>query len=130
MTDPITDMFNRIRNAQSVMKDNTDIPCSKLKLRIIEILKQESFVRDFKKKGRKPHQVIKVDLKYNSDKTPCLAGFRRISKPGQRIYKKATEIKRVRDGYGLALISTSKGLMTDKEARKKKMGGEVMVELW
>jgi len=130
MTDPITDMFNRIRNAQNVMQEDTDIPCSKLKLRIIEILKREGFVKDFKKKGRKPHQLIKVDLKYHSDKTPCLAGFKRVSKPGRRIYRKAKEIRGIRDGYGLALISTSRGLMTDKEARKKKMGGEVMVELW
>jgi len=129
MTDPITDMFNRIRNAQIVFHKITDVPYSKLKYRIAEILKAEGFVLDCKKRGKKPYQIIKLYLKYN-EKTPAISGFKRVSKPGQRIYKKANEITKVKSGYGLAIISTTKGLFTDKEARKNKLGGEVMVEVW
>lgn len=123
MTDPITDMFNRIRNAQLVNKETVDIPFSNIKLKIAEILKTSGRILDFKKRGRKPHQVIRVEM-------PAISGFKRVSKPGQRIYKKSKEIKRVKSGYGIAIVSTSKGLMIDKEARKKKLGGEVMVEIW
>ena len=124
--DPITDTFNRIKNAQAVAKKICDVPCSNLKLRLLEILKDGDFIADYKKRGRKPHQVIKVDLKQEDN----MNGFKRISKPGQRIYMKAKEIRKVRDGYGIAIISTTQGLMTDKDARKKKVGGEVMVEVW
>lgn len=130
MTDPITDMFNRIRNAQLVKDDIVEIPFSILKSKIAEILKNEGFVSDVKKRGRKPHQVMKVQLKYTEKKMPAIFGFRRISKPGQRIYRKAKELKRVRSGFGIAIVSTSKGLMTGRGAKKKKLGGEVMVEIW
>lgn len=129
MTDPITDMFNRIRNAQVVFHKTTDIPFSKLRYGIAEILKAEGFILDFKKRGKKPFQTIKLYLKYN-EKAPAVSGFKRVSKPGQRIYKKSDEISKVRSGYGLAIVSTTKGLLTDKEARKNKLGGELMVEVW
>lgn len=129
MTDPITDMFNRIRNAQVVFHKTTDVPFSKLKYGIAEILKSEGLILDCKKRGKKPFQVIKLHLKYNA-KVPAVSGFKRISKPGQRVYKKADEISRVRSGYGLAIVSTTKGLLSDKEARKNKLGGELMVEIW
>ncbi|MBM4177433.1 30S ribosomal protein S8 [Candidatus Gribaldobacteria bacterium] len=127
--DPITDMFNRIKNAQAVKKQNVDIPSSNLKLSILEVLKERGMIEDFKKKGKKPHQVIKIYLKYK-DNSYGVEGFKRVSKPGQRIYKKAKEIKAVRSGYGLALISTNKGLLSDEQAKKQKVGGEVMVEVW
>ncbi len=130
MTDPITDMLNRIKNAQAVLKPVVDVPCSQLKARVVEILHNEGFISDFKKRGRKGKKIIRINLKYKEDKMPGISGFKRISKPGQRIYKKAKEIKSVKSGYGVAVISTSKGLMTDKEVRKKKLGGEVMFEIW
>jgi len=129
MTDPITDMFNRIRNAQVVFHKTTDVPFSKLRYGIAEILKSEGLILDFKKRGKKPFQTIKLQLKYN-EKIPAVSGFKRISKPGQRIYKKADEISKVRSGYGIAIVSTTKGLLTDKDARKNKLGGELMVEVW
>jgi len=129
MTDPITDMFNRIRNAQVVFHKTTDVPFSKLRYSIAEILKAEGLILDCKKKGKKPFQIIKIQLKYN-EKIPAVSGFKRISKPGQRIYKKADEISKVRSGYGLSIISTTNGLLTDKQARKDKVGGELMVEVW
>ncbi len=129
MTDPITDMFNRIRNAQVVFHKTTDIPFSKLRYGIAEILKAEGLILDCKKRGKKPFQIIKLQLKYN-EKVPAVSGFKRVSRPGQRIYKKAEEIKKVRSGYGISIVSTTKGLLTDKDARKSKVGGELMVEVW
>ncbi len=130
MTDPITDMFNRIKNAQAVANKTVDVPFSNLKLKIAEILKKQDFILDFKKRGRKPHQLVRLELKYDSDKMPALAGFKRISKPGQRIYQKAKEIRKVKSGYGSSIVSTSQGIMVGREARRKKVGGEIMVELW
>ncbi len=130
MTDPITDLLNRIKNAQAVLHPAVDVPCSNLKARLVEILKSEGFVLDFKKRGKKEMKILRIGLKYNEDKTPAILGFKRISKPGQRIYKKSKEIRRVKNGYGLAVVSTNQGLLTDKEARRKKVGGEVMLEVW
>jgi small subunit ribosomal protein S8 len=130
MTDPISDMLIRIKNAHSSHHPTVDIPFSKMKLRIAEILKQEGFILDFKKKGKNAQKMIKIKLKYLEGSTPAISGLKRISKPGQRIYKKAKEIKKVKGGYGIAIISTSKGIMTDKEARKQKLGGEVIAEIW
>lgn len=125
--DPIANMLTQIRNAQAVHHQTVNIPFSNIKLKIAEILKKEGFVLDFQKKGRK---LIRIDLKYSEDGTGAISGCQRVSKPGQRIYKKAKEIKRVKGGYGIAIISTSKGLMTDKEARKQRLGGEVICEIW
>jgi len=129
MTDPVTDMLNRIRNAQAVLKETVDIPISNLRYEIAKILEKGGFVAEVEKKGKKTKKVIEITLKYN-EKVPVISGLKRISKPGQRIYKKAKELKPVRGGYGIAIISTSKGLMTDKEARKQKLGGEVICEIW
>ena len=129
MTDPITDMFNRIKNGQALSRKAVDMPCSKLKLSILEVLKTRGLITDYKKRGRKPHQTIRVDLRYQEG-LPAISGFKRVSKPGQRIYKKSKDVKKVKNGYGMALISTNKGLMADSEARKDKVGGEVLVELW
>ena len=129
MTDPITDMLNRIRNAQAVLHPTVDVPFSNLKYEIAKILAKHGFVEKIEKKGRKVKKNIEITLKYQ-DKIPAISGLKRISKPGQRIYKNAKEIKSVKGGYGVAVISTSKGLMTDKEARKKKLGGEIICEIW
>lgn len=128
--DPIADLLNRIKNAQAVLHPVADVPCSNLKLRIAEILKREGLITDFKKRGKKDMKILRIDLKYNEDKTPAISNFKKVSKPGQRIYKKSQEIKWVKNGYGLAIVSTNKGLLTDKEARKQKVGGEVMLEIW
>ena len=129
MTDPICDMLNRIRNAQAVLKDTVNIPFSDLKYEIAKILEKQRFVAKIEKKGKKMKRTIEVTLKYDANQ-PVISGLKRVSKPGQRIYKKAKELKPVKGGYGVAVISTPKGLMTDKEARKKKLGGEVICEIW
>jgi small subunit ribosomal protein S8 len=129
MTDPISDMLNRIRNAQAVLKETVDIPFSDLKYGIAKILEKKGFITKVEKKGKKVRRTVEITLKYNA-KQPAISGLKRISKPGQRIYKNAKEIKPVKGGYGVAVISTSKGLMTDKEARKKKLGGEILCEIW
>ena len=127
--DQITDMLNRIRNAQAVGKTTVSIPFSNLKYEIAKILEKKGFAERAEKKGRKTKKFLEVTLKYE-DKTPAISGLKRISKPGQRIYLSAREIKPVRGGYGIAIISTPKGLMTDKEAKKQKLGGEIICKVW
>lgn len=129
--DPLSDMFTLIMNAQVVAKKQATVsPCSNLKFQILEILKREGFILDAKKKGKDPKKKILVDLKYNEDGTPALSRIKRISKLGKRVYVSVQEIKRVRSGYGISIVSTSKGLMTNKEARKQKVGGEMIAEIW
>ena len=130
MTDPITDMLNRIRNAQAVRHQTVEIPFSNLKLRITQILARENFIEDFKKVKRKGQKIIKIYLKYTKENLPAISGLKRISRPGQRIYKKTNEIKKVKGGYGITIISSSKGMITDKEAKKNKAGGEIICEIW
>jgi small subunit ribosomal protein S8 len=127
--DPISNMLTAIRNAQAVGKATVDIPFSNLKYEIAKILEKEKFIEKAEKKGKKTKRFIEITLKY-TEKTPAISGLKRISKPGQRIYLSWKEIKRVKGGYGIGIISTSKGLMTDKEARKQKLGGEVIAEIW
>lgn len=129
MTDSITDMLNRIRNAKDVKKAEVSIPLSKVKYEIAQILMQEGFVKDVKKIDKSKMRAIKITLKYD-DGESAISDLKRISKPGQRIYIKAQEIKTVRGGYGISIISTSKGLMTNKKAKKSKLGGEVLLEIW
>jgi|SRR3989344_4430408 len=129
MTDPITDMLNQIRNAEAVAKPEVLIPFSKLKNQIGMLLAQEGFVADVKKIAKDKSKIMKVVLKYDNG-IPAIEGSKRVSKPGQRIYAKYTEIKKVRGGFGISIISTSKGLMTNNQARKAKLGGEVMLEVW
>ena len=139
MTDPVTDMLNRIRNAQAVLKETVDIPISNLKYEIAKILEKKGFIEKVEKKRKKIKRFIEITLKYLSsgalakdgqNKIPAISGLKRISKSGQRIYLKAKQIKKVKGGYRIAIISTSKGLMTNKEARKQKLGGEVICEIW
>jgi len=136
MTDPITDMLNRIRNAQAVSKETVSFPFSNLKYEIAKILEKQGFIEKVERKGRKEKKIFEITLKYyqkESDRQrmkPVILGLKRISKPGQRIYTGTKRIRTVRGGYGTAIISTSKGLMIDKEARKQKLGGEILCEIW
>ena len=127
--DPISNMLTSIKNAQAVRRATVEIPFSKLKYEIGKILYQEKFIDEIKIKKRIQRRMIEIALKYNNE-TPAISGIKRVSKPGQRIYKGLSELKSVKRGYGTAIISTSKGLMTDKKARKQKLGGEVICEIW
>jgi len=127
--DPISDMLTQIRNAQAVKKETVNVSFSNLKYEIAKVLEKEGFLKKVGKQGKKTRKKIEIILKYDSG-APVISGLKRISKPGQRIYKKRREIKRVKGGYGKTIISTSKGLMTDREARKQKLGGEVICEVW
>jgi small subunit ribosomal protein S8 len=127
--DPVSNMLTSIRNAQAVQKDIISVPFSDLKYQIARILAKKGFIEKTEKKGRKTKKFIEIGLKYDNG-APKISGLRKVSKPGQRIYKKFKEIKLVKGGYGMAIISTSKGLMTNKEARKEKLGGEVICEVW
>lgn len=129
MTDPITDMLNQIRNAQAVTKAEVSVPLSNFKYEIAKILTQEGFISEVKKTNRRKDKIIRIILKYN-DGAPAISGLKRVSKPGQRIYKKRSEIKSIRGGQGIAIVSTPQGLMTNKKARKLKLGGEVIAEIW
>jgi len=128
--DPISNMLTSIRNALSIRQPSVAVPFSGLKYKIARILEKEGFVGKVERKGKKVKKIIEIGLKYNEDKVPFISGLKRISKPGQRIYKSFREIKPVKSGYGIAIISTSRGLMTDKEARKERLGGEVLCEIW
>lgn len=128
--DPITDIFNRIKNAQMAQKEQVIMPFSKVRFEILKILKKHRFIADVKKRGRTVKKTLIIDLEYLDERKPALTGFKRVSKPGQRIYRKATALRSVKSGFGLSIVSTSKGLMTGKEARKNKLGGEVFVEIW
>jgi small subunit ribosomal protein S8 len=129
MTDPITDMLNRIRNATALQKEEVSVPFSRIKYEIANILSKEGFLEEAKKNTKEKNKIIKITLKYNNNVSAIL-GLRRISKPGQRIYSEYSELKKIRGGYGISIISTSKGLMTNKEARKTKIGGEILLEIW
>ena len=130
MNDPIADMLTRIRNAQIAKHDAVVLPASNTKKAIAKILLAEGYVKsvDFVDDG--PQGSIKITLKYVNGKQPVIAGLKRISKPGLRVYAKAEELPKVLGGLGIAIISTSKGLMTDKEARKEMIGGEVLAYIW
>jgi len=129
MTDPITDMLNRIKNAEAVAKTEVLVPLSKIKNEIAEILFKQGFVGEIKKVTKGKIKELKITLKYNEG-VPAIEGFKRVSKPGQRIYESFHDIKKVHGGYGISIISTSKGLMTNKDARYQKIGGEVICQIW
>jgi len=130
MSDPIADMLTRIRNANTVRHETVEIPASKLKKEIAEILKKEGFIRDAEYVEDNKQGIIRVFLKYGPNNERVISGLKRISKPGLRVYTKNTEVPRVLGGLGIAIISTSKGVMTDKEARQTKAGGEVLCYVW
>ena len=130
MTDPIADMLTRIRNANSVLHDKVEIPCSNIKESIAAILKAEGFIKDFEKIPDSKQNIIRIALKYGPERAKVITGIKRISKPGLRVYAKKDQLPRVLGGLGIAIISTSQGLMTDKSARKAGLGGEVLAYVW
>jgi small subunit ribosomal protein S8 len=127
--DSIVDLLTRIKNAQSAGHESVLLPFSKTKLALAKILEREGFLAKVEHKGVKAKEKLELKLKYDQG-APAIQGARRISRPSQRIYRKAVDIKPFRHGYGVAIISTSAGMMTDKEARKNKLGGEVICEIW
>ncbi|GAT18041.1 30S ribosomal protein S8 [Secundilactobacillus hailunensis] len=130
MTDPIADFLTRIRNANMVYHESLEVPASKMKRDIAEILKREGFVRDVEYIDDNKQGIIRVFLKYGRDKQRVISGLKRISKPGLRTYVKSDAVPKVLNGLGIAIISTSDGVITDKEARAKKIGGEVLAYVW
>lgn len=130
MTDPIADMLIRIKNALMARHKKVEIPASKMKLEIARILKEEGYIEDFTYIDEKPQGKIEIVLKYDENKRPVIRGVKRVSKPGRRIYMGYRELPKVLDGLGIAIISTSQGIMTDHEARRRKVGGEVLCEIW
>ncbi|HET7263039.1 MAG TPA: 30S ribosomal protein S8 [bacterium] len=129
ITDPIADMLTRIRNAMTARHDVVQVPPSRMKLEIAKILKNEGFITDFELDKKAPHQ-LRLQLRYGERKTAVITGLRRISRPGLRIYRGRTEIPRVRGGLGVAILSTSRGIMTDRDARRAGVGGEVLCFVW
>jgi small subunit ribosomal protein S8 len=130
MTDPIADFLTRVRNANLARHEVVEAPASKIKKSIAEILKAEGFIRDFEYIDDNKQGVIRVFLKYGEDRNRVITGIQRISKPGLRKYVKAEELPKVLNGLGIAIISTSAGVITDKEARSKQVGGEVIAYVW
>ena len=130
MTDPVADMLARLRNASLAYHDTATMPSSRMKENIAAVLKAEGYIRDFNVEATKPQSTLHIDLKYGPNRERVLSGLRRISKPGLRVYVKRHEVPRVLGGLGTAIVSTSAGLLTDREARKQGRGGEVIAYIW
>ena len=130
MTDPIADMLTRIRNANSAHHDKVEIPASKVKQAMAEILKREGFIKDYDLVNDNKQGVLRLSLKYGPNREKVITGLKRISKPGLRVYAKKEQLPRVLGGLGIAIISTSQGIMTDKQARREGLGGEVVAYVW
>lgn len=130
ITDPIADMLTRIRNASTAKHESVDVPASNMKKQIAEILLAEGYIKDYQIIDDSTQGVIRITLKYGANKTKVISGIKRVSKPGLRIYAGKEELPKVLRGMGIAIISTSKGIMTDKEARKQNVGGEVLAFVW
>ena len=130
MTDPIADMLTRIRNANQAKHETVEIPASKIKLEILNVIKNEGYINEVEFIPNDSQGTLKVTLKYTAKKERVIKGITRTSKPGLRIYAKASEMPKVFNGLGTAIVSTSNGVMTDREARKQKVGGEVMAYIW
>jgi len=128
--DVISDMLTIIRNAQAVKKETAVIPHSKLKMEIIKVLVREKFLKEAEVKGKKNKKIIEIVLAYDNKKNPAISNIAKVSKVSQRIYLPVKKIRQVKQGFGLRIISTPKGILTDKEARKEKVGGEVICEVW
>ena len=130
ITDPVADMLTRIRNANSAKHDTVDVPASNMKKAIAQILLEEGYIKNFQLIDDGTQGVIRITLKYNANKEKVISGLRRVSKPGLRVYAGADELPRVLRGLGIAIVSTSKGVMTDKAARAQHVGGEVLAFVW
>ncbi|HZX50345.1 MAG TPA: 30S ribosomal protein S8 [Candidatus Paceibacterota bacterium] len=129
MVDPIADMLNRIRNAQAVKKENVEVPYSTIKYGIARILESNGFIKGIELKGKRTKKIMELGLQYK-DAAGQMGGAKRVSRPGQRQYVSALEIPRVKGGHGIAILSTSKGLMSNREAKKAHIGGEILCEIW
>ena len=130
MTDPVADFLTRLRNASKAHHESLNVPYSKLKGSIAEILKSEGYILDYKVEDAKVGKNLNVTLKYFEDRKSSIAGIKRVSKPGLRVYAKSTELPKVLGGLGIAILSTSSGLLTDRQASKKGVGGEVLAYVW
>ena len=130
MTDPVADLLTRVRNANSAYHDTVSLPSSKLKTHIADILKAEGFISDWKVEDARVGQTLTISLKYGPERERSIVGIKRVSKPGLRVYAKSTEIPHVLGGLGVAILSTSSGLLTDRQATKKGVGGEVLAYVW
>ena len=130
MTDPIADMLSRVRNANNAHHDTVSMPSSKLKVNIATILKQEGYIADFTVEDARVGKTLTIELKYGPSRERSISGIRRVSKPGLRIYAKSTNLPRVLGGLGVAILSTSQGLLTDRQATEKGVGGEVLAYVW
>jgi small subunit ribosomal protein S8 len=132
MTDPIADMLTRLRNANVAMHDDVSMPSSKVKEALAELLKKEGYIEDFSAADNtdRPGRTLTVTMKYSPERARIISGIKRVSKPGLRVYTKSDKIPRVLGGLGVAVLSTSQGLMTDREARKRHMGGEILCFVW
>ncbi len=132
MTDPIADMLTRIRNANTAMHDTVKMPSSKLKENLAKILTREGYIAGYKVTPNtgKPGSTLEIEMKYTPERARTISGIQRVSKPGLRVYRQATNLPRVLGGMGVAVLSTSQGLLTDKEARQRKVGGEVVCFVW
>ncbi|MEO8493437.1 MAG: 30S ribosomal protein S8 [Planctomycetota bacterium] len=130
MTDPIADMLTRIRNAVRVERPNVDMPLSHIKRGMAEVLKREGYIWDWQEVEEQPVNQLRIELKYGPNGERVIQRIRRISKPGCRVYSKARDLKPVLNGLGIKILSTSRGLVSDREARQRKLGGEVLCEIW
>lgn len=131
MTDPIADLLTQIRNALLAKHDRLDVPASKLKLEVVKLLKEEGFIKNMREvESEGPRGTLRIFLRYSDEGTPAIGHLRRISRPGRRVYRRASEIQPVRNGMGLGIVSTSQGLLTDTQARERGVGGELLCELW
>jgi small subunit ribosomal protein S8 len=130
MTDPVADMLTRLRNANSAHHDTVSMPNSKLKTGIAEILKLEGYIASWEVADARVGKTLTLNLKYSADRHASIVGIKRVSKPGLRVYAKSTEIPKVLGGLGIAILSTSSGLLTDRQAEKKGVGGEVLAYVW
>ncbi|GAA2945547.1 30S ribosomal protein S8 [Glutamicibacter bergerei] len=130
MTDPVADMLTRLRNANSAYHDTVSMPSSKLKVRIANILKEQGYIASFEEVAAEVGKTLTINLKFGPSRERSIAGVRRISKPGLRVYAKSTNLPHVLGGLGIAILSTSSGLLTDRQAAKKGVGGEVLAYVW
>jgi len=130
MTDPIADLLTRIRNAHRAKHDRLDVPASKVKLEVCRILKQEGYIKNVSVVEDKPSNQLRIVLSYSKEGAPVISRMRKVSTPGRRVYRGADAIKPVLNGLGIGIVSTSKGLMTDRQAREQRVGGEILCEVW
>lgn len=130
MTDPIADLLARIRNAQIAKHDRLDVPVSRLKVEVVKLLKEEGFIKNFREIEGAPVGTLRIFLRYSAEGMPAISHLQKVSKPGRRVYRKADEIQPVRNGLGIGIVSTSQGLLTDAQARERRVGGELLCQVW